>query len=123
MGDGIGGRWPARGRPGSGAGPRGRAPGPRSPQPRCARRRGARPVALAAALAGTAALAAACGGGGTTPISARQANYQKALAFSQCMRAHGEPGFPAPQPNGGLLIDGPKDHLTGALINSALTAR
>jgi predicted amidohydrolase YtcJ len=80
---------------------------------------GARLVVLAAALAATALLAAACGGGSGTPVSAQQTNYQKALAFSQCMRAHGEPGFPDPQANGNLLIDGQKDHLNGALMNSA----
>jgi predicted amidohydrolase YtcJ len=63
-------------------------------------------------------LAAACGGA-AKPVSAALTNYQKALAYSQCMRAHGEPGFPDPQPNGNLLIDGPKDHLNGALMNSA----
>ena len=77
-----------------------------------------RPLALAAALAGTALLAAACGGG-AKPVSAALTDYQKALAYSQCMRAHGEPGFPDPQPNGALLINGPKDHLNGALMNSA----
>jgi len=76
-------------------------------------------VILAAALAATALVAAACGGGSGTPVSAQQTNYQKALAFSQCMRGHGEPGFPDPQPNGNLLIDGQKDHLNGALMNSA----
>jgi hypothetical protein len=35
------------------------------------------------------------------------------------MRAHGEPGFPDPQPNGAVLINGQKDHLNGALMNSA----
>ena len=75
-------------------------------------------MALAAALAGTALLAAACGGS-AAPVSAALTNYQKALAYSQCMRAHGEPGFPDPQPNGDLLINGPKDHLNGALMNSA----
>jgi len=38
------------------------------------------------------------------------------------MRAHGEPGFPDPQPNGNLLINGQKDHLNGALMNSASKA-
>src|SRR5215467_15051242 len=67
-------------------------------------------------------LAAACGGGSGALVSAQQTNYQKALAFSQCMRAHGEPGFPDPQSNGSLLIDGQKDHLNGALMNSASKA-
>jgi hypothetical protein len=79
----------------------------------------ARPVALVGALAAAALLAAACGGGSGPLVSAQQTNYQKALAYSQCMRAHGEPGFPDPQSNGNLLIDGPKDHLNGALMNSA----
>jgi hypothetical protein len=79
----------------------------------------ARPVVLAGALAATPLLAVACGGGSGAPVSAQQTNYQKALAFSQCMRAHGEPGFPDPQSNGSLLINGQKDHLNGALMNSA----
>jgi hypothetical protein len=79
------------------------------------------PGALAGALAVTALLAAACGGGSpaasATPGS--QAYYQDAVAYSQCMRGHGEPGFPDPQPNGDLLIDGQKDHLNGSLMHSA----
>jgi predicted amidohydrolase YtcJ len=78
--------------------------------------------AMIAALAAIAVLAAACGGTGSAPASAAQTAYQKTLAYSQCMRAHGEPGFPDPQPNGNLLIDGPKDHLNGALMNSAQKA-
>ena len=65
--------------------------------------------AMAAALAAIAALAAACGGT-SSPALAGQTAYQKALAFSQCMRAHGEPGFPDPQANGSILTT-PKDHL------------
>jgi hypothetical protein len=63
---------------------------------------------LAAAAAGVALLAAACGGGSSAV--AGQTAYQKALAYSQCMRAHGEPGFPDPQPNGAILTTR-KDHL------------
>src|SRR5579863_9403496 len=74
--------------------------------------------AAVAALAAIAMLAAACAGSGA-PVSAAQTAYQKMLAYSQCMRAHGEPGFPDPQPNGNLLVDGQKDHLNGALMNSA----
>jgi predicted amidohydrolase YtcJ len=115
MDSGSGGRRPARGWPGSGAGPRERAP--RRHHPRLP---GALPVALVFALAGTALLAAC--GGSAAPVSAKESNYQKAVAFSACMRAHGEPGFPDPQPNGNLLIDGRKDHLNGALMNSAQKA-
>jgi hypothetical protein len=127
MNGGSAGRHPPRGQPGFGAergeglAHRGRQPQPRHPGPRGAfgPMRGARRSAvLTAALAGTALLAAACSGG-AKPVSAALTNYQKALAYSQCMRAHGEPGFPDPQPNGNLLIDGPKDHLNGALMNSA----
>jgi predicted amidohydrolase YtcJ len=64
---------------------------------------------------------AACSGSGA-PVPAKETNYQKAVAFSACMRAHGEPGFPDPQPNGNLIIDGRKEHLNGALMNSASKA-
>jgi hypothetical protein len=120
MGDSSGGWRPARGWPGSVAGRRRRAPGPRRHQPRYLRPPGARPVALAVALAGTALLAACSGS--AAPVSANQTAYQKAVAFSACMRAHGEPGFPDPQPNGNLLINAQQDHLNGALMNSAQKA-
>ena len=64
---------------------------------------------VAAALAGTALLAAACGG--SPPAEAAQTAYQKALAFSQCMRSHGVPSFPDPDSKGNILIT-PADHLT-----------
>ena len=54
------------------------------------------------ALAGIALLLVACGGGGSPALGGTTA-YQKALAYSQCMRAHGVPGFPDPQPNGGRM--------------------
>jgi len=65
---------------------------------------------LAAGIAATALLAAACGGGGPTPMSGAQTAYERALAYSQCMRAHGVPGFPDPRSNGAILT-GPQDHL------------
>ena len=71
-----------------------------------------------AALAGIALLLVACGGGGS-PALGGTTDYQKALAYSQCMRAHGVPGFPDPQPNGAILINGQKDHLNGAQVNAA----
>ena len=74
---------------------------------------------LAVAVASIAVLAAACGGGGIAPVLAGTSNYQKALAYAQCMRAHGEPGYPDPASNGGFVIDGKKDHLNGALMSSA----
>jgi hypothetical protein len=56
---------------------------------------------LAAAAAGIALLAAACGGssGGTGP-GIHQTAYQRELAYAECMRAHGLPGFPDPQSDG-----------------------
>jgi hypothetical protein len=74
---------------------------------------------LAATVAVVAPLAAACGSGGSSPALAGTTAYQKSLAYAQCMRAHGEPGYPDPTSNGGFIIDGKKDHLNGALMNSA----
>jgi hypothetical protein len=96
-------------------------PGPRGTRPQGPgpRRAGLwRAGALAAGLAATALLAAACSGD-PSPTSAADTAYQKMLAYSQCMRAHGEPGFPDPQPNGNLLIDGRQNHLNGTMMNSA----
>jgi hypothetical protein len=73
---------------------------------------------LPTAVAGVALLVAACGGGSGSS-DAGQSAYQKTVAYSQCMRAHGEPGFPDPQANGNLLINGRKDHLNPALMNKA----
>ena len=59
-----------------------------------------RATVLAAGLAAIAMLVAACGGGGSSPTSAQTKNYQKALAFVQCMRTHGYPTFPDPTSQG-----------------------
>jgi hypothetical protein len=83
---------------------------------KCAPRMG-----LLAAVAGIALLTAACGGGsasspgsatspgsrassdpGTSASAAGSATYNKAVAYAQCMRAHGVPNFPDPLPNGGF---------------------
>src|SRR5215469_10977155 len=77
------------------------------------RRPGVMAVVMAVGL-----LAAACGGGGSAALAVTSA-YQKALAYAQCMRTHGEPGYPDPTSNGGFIINGQKDHLNGALMNSA----
>jgi predicted amidohydrolase YtcJ len=69
------------------------------------------------ALAALAVLAAACGG--SSPVLIGTTAYQKALAYAQCMRAHGEPSYPDPTSNGGFIIDGKKDHLNGQLMQSA----
>lgn len=68
----------------------------------CGRPRRAGSAILAAALAGIAMLATACGG--SSPAGAGsgsgQTPYQQALAYAQCMRSHGEPGFPDPSSQG-----------------------
>jgi hypothetical protein len=61
-------------------------------------------VAIAAALAGVALLAAACGGGSastTAPPGSQGGSNpgDTAVAYSQCMRAHGVPNFPDPNPS------------------------
>lgn len=74
--------------------------------------------AMVAAVAASAVLVAACGGT-SSPALAGQTAYQQALAYSQCMRAHGVPGFPDPQPNGHILIGVTPGQPNGALMNSA----
>jgi hypothetical protein len=73
--------------------------------------------ALAGGLAAIALLVAACSGGSSAALAATA--YQKSLAYAQCMRARGEPGYPDPTSNGGFLINGQKDHLNGQLMQSA----
>jgi len=79
------------------------------------------PIGRLATVAGIALLTAACGGGsasspgsatspgsrassdpGTSASAAGSATYNKAVAYAQCMRAHGVPNFPDPLPNGGF---------------------
>jgi hypothetical protein len=77
------------------AGPR--PPGPRRPGPQQA-------GVLAAALAVAALLTAACGGNSSPSSDAGQTYYQKTLAFAQCVRTHGQPGFPDPNSQGNFLL-------------------
>ena len=88
---------------------------PRWPRPR---RAAAPAAALATVLAVGALLATACSSA-SAPALASETVYQKALAYSQCMRAHGEPDFPDPQANGSILINGPSDHLNGQAMSAA----
>ena len=69
-------------------------------------RRGPRRAA-ALALVAAAVVLTACGGspsssGGSAP--AESATYRADLAYAQCMRTHGLPGFPDPHPSGGFSI-------------------
>lgn len=70
---------------------------------------------LAAVLTGTALLAAACEGGsqggsaGQSVSTSGPGTQQQFLAYSQCMRSHGDPGFPDPTASGhgvGLQLAG-----------------
>jgi hypothetical protein len=74
----------------------------RSGQPQRSRRW--RAGVLAAAVAGPALLVAACSGGSSSAASG-STPYQKALAYSQCMRTHGDPGFPDPNSQGIYISD------------------
>jgi hypothetical protein len=78
-----------------------------------------RSALLAVAMAAIGLLAAACGGGSGSSALAGTTAYQKALAYAQCMRAHGEPSYPDPTSNGGFIINGQKDHLNGQLMQAA----
>lgn len=75
-------------------------------RPRRARPR--RAGVLAAAVAGIALLAAACGG--APSAAAGPAKYQKALAYTRCMRSHGVPGFPDPTSQGTFIPTGIDRH-------------
>ncbi len=68
------------------------------------RRRGVRRAMALAAAVGVALLAVACGSGSSPPAAAGDTAYQKSLAFAQCMRAHGQPGFPDPTSQGQLDV-------------------
>lgn len=57
---------------------------------------------MAATLAAAALLVAACSS--TTTPGAGLTYYQKTLAFAQCVRAHGVPGFPDPNSQGNFLL-------------------
>jgi hypothetical protein len=63
---------------------------------------------LAAAVAGAALLAAACGGGSSAVTAASGGSpYQKALAYAQCMRSHGDLLWPDPDSQGNFVINNP----------------
>lgn len=66
--------------------------------------------AAIAMLAGTALLAAGCGGSAPRPSSAPAAPpasqtgvFRQGLAFAECMRTHGLPAFPEPTAEGGSV--------------------
>lgn len=64
-------------------------------------------AAAVAAVAGTALLTVACGGGrpASTAVSngTNEKPLQQSLAFARCMRAHGAPDYPDPSSSGGFV--------------------
>jgi hypothetical protein len=77
--------------------------------------------ALTAAVAGTAVLAAACGG---SPAAANTfapgATHAQSVAFAKCMRANGVPTFPDPNGQGGFNNAQVQALTTGAQGDNAL---
>jgi len=65
----------------------------------CRRYATRRRAVMPAVIAVTAILAAACSGPSAAP-PAHLTAYQRELAYAECMRAHGDPGFPDPQSDG-----------------------
>jgi hypothetical protein len=68
-----------------------------------------RRAAVLAVAAGIALLAAACGSSssgsaGSGSTTGRSTAYQEAVAYSQCMRAHGVPNFPDPNSKGQFIL-------------------
>jgi hypothetical protein len=77
--------------------------------------------ALAIAMAAIAMLVAACGGSNGSPSTTAQSkNYQKALNFVQCMRAHGVPTFPDPTSQG--IVSDSQANVNSPLILTAYQA-
>jgi hypothetical protein len=55
-----------------------------------------------AVVAAIAALVTACGGG--DPPSASSPSFAQEVALAHCMRSHGVPNFPDPNPSGGFSL-------------------
>lgn len=69
--------------------------------------RNLRRAGAVAVVAAAAVLATACGSSDpsvTTSAPGGSATYTQQVALAQCMRSHGEPGFPDPAPSGGFTL-------------------
>jgi hypothetical protein len=75
---------------------------------------------LVIAAMGVAMLLTGCGSSGSSPASPQSRKYQKALAFVQCMRAHGEPAFPDPSSQG--IISDSQANLSSPVLLAAARA-
>ena len=69
---------------------------------------------------------AACSGGGTSASadSSTPTAYQKALAYAQCIRAHGIPSYPDPDSQGQFVVQNgsPLPNVSVAVANAAAKA-
>lgn len=94
------------------------------PRPRRLGWMGAMLAVLGILSSGVLAACGSSGSAGASPDSSASTAYQKALAYSQCIRAHGVPGFPDPNSKGQFVIPNgsspPK--VSPAVSNSATTA-
>jgi hypothetical protein len=89
---------------------------------RSARRPWPRRAGFLAAMANLALLAAACGGS-SSPATGGSTQYQKELAYSQCMRSHGVPNFPDPDSQGNLpLLQEGRNGVSPQAVQSAQNA-
>jgi len=70
---------------------------------------------VATVSAGTALLAAACGGGAPGPATSPSRLYQQSLTYSRCMRSHGVPDFPILNQGPGGSLDHPASPPAGML--------
>jgi hypothetical protein len=81
---------------------------------------------LALTAAGTALLAAACGGGSPGPAASPSRLYQQSLTYSRCMRSHGVRDFPilTQRPDGSLVhpVSPPPGMLTAPGYDAAFRA-
>lgn len=70
---------------------------------------------------------AACSSGGTSTASADSSTstaYQKALAYAQCIRAHGIPSYPDPNSQGQFIVQNGSSlpNVSAAVANAAAKA-
>jgi hypothetical protein len=99
-----------------------RGSGPRPPWPRPARA-----AAVITVMAAAALLAAACGGSpsstgsGGSPNAGGSTNSPSAVAWIQCVRSHGVPGFPGPDSSGQIpkITSGQQVGVSDSRLNAA----
>jgi len=75
-------------------------------------------------LAAAAVALAACGGGGSAATATGSSTFDKALAFSKCMRSHGVPDYPDPNSKGEFITNpgSPSPKEPGSVVRAAVQA-